>query len=1026
MTITPDSKSEGRIWQSVRAKLILILLVLIIPTFLIQFYIYHERFETRRSEELQANLEVARGIAKAFDAYIEDILNDELLLGLAFTTSQPMPARDIKRLLQKAHSTLRTVRDISWVNPEGTSIYSSNPAMIGLNHNDQTYFCEIAGGREWAVGELVLARTTGEPVFSVARSIREGNGDLAGVVVTTIIPEQLDRVLGIERSEDAGINVVDNKGMLVFRHPVINYTWEQRNWLKAYPMLKDVLEGKETVATIVSKYYGTERLVGFTPISIGWVAGAGRTANVATEAIRASLLPQTIAFLLITTAVFAIALFFSRKMSTAVGILRDHALALGRGENQNPVAMSGTAEFDDLANALNKMTEDIQSRERERKRAEDNLRESEDRLRLLGDNLPESAVYQYLHEIGGSVRFLHFSAGIERLNGVSVQDVLRDAGTLHRQIPPEYFKQVEEAEERSAREMSDFDMEVPMRRPDGQLRWMRLHSRPRRIADSRIIWDGVQIDVTERKRMEQELRENQSKLDLALRSAQMGVWHLDIDDDRRVFDDQVCHLLGIHSAGFTGAAREFFDAVHPDDHDSIRAALTRTIEHDVPYETEYRAIWPDGSVHHITTRGKLARDKNGRPARIDGLIWDITERKQMEEEQARLFASAQQRNAETEAVFEAMNDVVLIYDTNMNVLRVNSKFIPTYGFDPVGLNVRDIIERTKCRWSDGRPFRFEDQPTPRALRGETVINQHYLITRPDGVEMALETSSGPLRIGDDTIGTVTVWHDITERKQMEEDLRKSRDELELRVQERTVELKSFMVKLEQSNQALQDFASIASHDLQEPLRKVTAFGNMLRQKCGGSLEDYGRDYLERILNANQRMQSLLKGLLEYSKVTTKAEPVVEIDLYDIVHEVLSDLEVRIERTGGEVRVGKLPPIHADPTQIRQLFQNLIGNALKFHKNGEKPVVEVRSTTTDKGQIQIIVEDNGIGFEEQYLDKIFAPFQRLHGKSSQYEGTGMGLAICKKIVERHGGSITARSTPGRGATFILGFPARQGK
>jgi PAS domain S-box-containing protein len=262
-----------------------------------------------------------------------------------------------------------------------------------------------------------------------------------------------------------------------------------------------------------------------------------------------------------------------------------------------------------------------------------------------------------------------------------------------------------------------------------------------------------------------------------------------------------------------------------------------------------------------------------------------------------------------------------------------------------------------------------------------------------------------------------------EKLSLIDELRKSRDELELRVQERTAELNRYMAKLEQSNQALQDFASIASHDLQEPLRKVTAFGNMLKQKCHGSLEDHGRDYLERILNANQRMQSLLAGLLDYSRVATTAEPFKEVDLSDHIGEVLSDLEVRIVKTGGEIHVGDLPVISADPTQMRQLFQNLIGNALKFHKPGEKPMVQVRSVSKTDLECQIVVEDNGIGFDEQYLERIFAPFQRLHGRS-EYEGTGMGLAICKKIVERHGGSITAKSTPGKGSLFIIDLPVRQ--
>ena len=262
------------------------------------------------------------------------------------------------------------------------------------------------------------------------------------------------------------------------------------------------------------------------------------------------------------------------------------------------------------------------------------------------------------------------------------------------------------------------------------------------------------------------------------------------------------------------------------------------------------------------------------------------------------------------------------------------------------------------------------------------------------------------------------------KSKAEEALRKARDELEIRVEERTAELKSYMKKLEESNQALRDFTSIASHDLHEPLRKVETFANMLHQKCGGALGEQGNHYLERVLNANQRMQSLLRALLDYSRLTTRADPFVDVELKQIIREVLSDLEVRIEKTGGEVQVGDLPAIQADPTQMRQLFQNLIGNALKFHREGEKPVVKVSCLPANNGTAQIIVEDNGIGFEERYLEKIFAPFQRLHGRSSQYEGTGMGLAICKKIVERHGGSITAKSTPGKGSVFVICLPAKQ--
>lgn len=236
-------------------------------------------------------------------------------------------------------------------------------------------------------------------------------------------------------------------------------------------------------------------------------------------------------------------------------------------------------------------------------------------------------------------------------------------------------------------------------------------------------------------------------------------------------------------------------------------------------------------------------------------------------------------------------------------------------------------------------------------------------------------------------------------------------------------LKEFTVKLERSNRELQDFASVASHDLQEPLRKIQAFGDRLKTKCMNALEADGKDYLERMLNAAGRMQTLINDLLTFSRITTKAQPFAAVDLTKIAGEVLADLEVRIQQSGGRVEVGALPTIDADPTQMRQLLQNLIGNALKFHKEGIPPVVKLSCPASNNGHCEIRVADNGIVFEEKYLDRIFAVFQRLHGRTT-FEGTGIGLAVCRKIVERHGGTITANSQPGEGATFIVTLPTQQ--
>jgi len=230
-------------------------------------------------------------------------------------------------------------------------------------------------------------------------------------------------------------------------------------------------------------------------------------------------------------------------------------------------------------------------------------------------------------------------------------------------------------------------------------------------------------------------------------------------------------------------------------------------------------------------------------------------------------------------------------------------------------------------------------------------------------------------------------------------------------------------KLERSNEDLAQFAYIASHDLQAPLRKILAFSGRLKDKYEDALDSRGIEYLSRMQDAAERGQHLINDLLELSQVTTKGKSLVQIDLGQILKDVVSTIEIQIEETKGKIVIGDLPRISGDPVQIHQLFQNLVGNALKFSRPATSPNVEVTALEIDKHQSQILIKDNGIGFDQDQIDKIFQPFKRLHSQE-EYEGNGIGLAICKKIVERHGGSITATSNPGEGATFIITLPTTQ--
>lgn len=285
-----------------------------------------------------------------------------------------------------------------------------------------------------------------------------------------------------------------------------------------------------------------------------------------------------------------------------------------------------------------------------------------------------------------------------------------------------------------------------------------------------------------------------------------------------------------------------------------------------------------------------------------------------------------------------------------------------------------------------------------------------------------------------------VQSELKHRKELERQLRMEKDRLEASVKERTAqlqltnqglidevakrrsieaELNAHGEELTRSNKELEDFAYVASHDLQEPLRKIQAFGNLLLGEYGDSLGPEGADYLSRMHSAANRMSTLIEDLLAFSRVTRTKHRNQPVDLSIVLSDVVSDLETRMKNTSASVTVGKLPTVMADPTHMRQLFQNLVGNAMKFHRPDVPPKVTV-SSKSKGGGFEITVKDNGIGFDEKYLDRIFAVFQRLHERSS-YEGTGIGLAVCRKIVEQYGGTITARSVKNQGATFIIWLP-----
>jgi len=383
-------------------------------------------------------------------------------------------------------------------------------------------------------------------------------------------------------------------------------------------------------------------------------------------------------------------------------------------------------------------------------------------------------------------------------------------------------------------------------------------------------------------------------------------------------------------------------------------------------------------------------------------------------------------------------DAVIAVDNRGEILMVNQQCLAIFGYSSeelIGKPIEILIPMNLHEKHRVHVSQYAAHPRVRPMGARLDLSAR----RKDGSHFPVDITLGPLKTDNGVIILANV-RDITDRKKDEAELKLYKNHLEELVEKRTEELNQEIARrrqaeadlayhaamLERSNRDLADFASIISHDLNEPLRKIYVFGQRL-MNGEESISPTGLEDLGRVLSAATRMQTMISDLLTYSRVSTRYGEYQKVKLNELIKVVLSTLELRITETGGSVHVDELPEIEAEPLQMELLFQNLIGNALKYHKPEVPPQIHIfarRSispSSPGKSQtVDIMVKDNGIGIEEQYLEKIFQPFQRLHGRG-KYEGSGMGLAICKKIVERHGWTIKAKSKPDEGTTFIITLP-----
>jgi len=523
----------------------------------------------------------------------------------------------------------------------------------------------------------------------------------------------------------------------------------------------------------------------------------------------------------------------------------------------------------------------------------------------------------------------------------------------------------------------------------------------------------IGLDVTQRVRQQLELAENASRLRQLTDGVPQLMWACEPTGECTYLSKQWIEYTGVPGAVHLEYA--WLDCLHPEDREPTISAWRRTVERRCGYDLEFRLRRADGEYRWFAVRGIPVRDGGGAIVRWYGCCTDVQDLKnntmQLERDVAERTESLRNNQIFLNTILDNVAEGIVACNEHGELQLFNAVTRRMHGLAVSPTQPTEWNSTYRLYEADGERLMPKERiPLYRALHGETVQATEMLIRTPGQPDRYVECYGQQLRAeGGRVFGAVLSMRDTTARREYERQLIASSEHLKA------------------SNQELEKFAYIASHDLQEPLRKIQSFGTRLSDKYSPELGEQGKDYLRRILDSAGRMRRLIEDLLAFSRITTKTTPFGAVNLNHVVQDVLSDLDDQITRTGGAVLLQPMPTVRGDASQLRQALQNLIGNALKFHRPGVPPVVRLHSAKRPllkedpmSGGCRITVADNGIGFDQQYAERIFELFQRLHGRN-EYEGTGLGLAIVRKITVRHGVRLSAVGQVNGGAEFHLDWP-----
>lgn len=572
---------------------------------------------------------------------------------------------------------------------------------------------------------------------------------------------------------------------------------------------------------------------------------------------------------------------------------------------------------------------------------------------------------------------------------------------------PESWERLTTAIARTSESGIPYELELEMLPKEGNTKWMLArgelvrddHGVPVRVR-------GVVMDITGRKQVEQQLRRSEHSLAEAQRIAHLGNWELNLVSNALSWSDEIYRIFEIDKHKFGASYEAFLNAIHPDDRDMVNKAYTDSVTNKVPYDIVHRLQMPDGRIKYVNEKCETHYGDDAKPLRSIGTVHDITERKKIEIELREL-------NTDFVTLLENSGDFIYFKDKDSRIRFCSQTLANITGHQ----NWREMIGKHDLEIFPAETARiYYEEELPIFQEGKALINKTDPYYDDQGRPGWVNTNKWPV-FGDDkktVVGIFGISRDITELKLAENKITELNRDLEQRVIERTAQLDA-------ANKELEAFSYSVSHDLRAPLRAIDGFSGIVLDEYQDKLDDEGKRLLNVVRDNSKRMGQLIDDILKFSRAGRLELSNSEIDMEAMAHEVFAELQPVMDERKLQVEIEHLPPVFGDRAMIRQVFVNLLSNALKFSHKQDLAIIKV-GCSVEGDETVYYVKDNGAGFDMQFSDKLFGVFQRLHAVT-EFDGTGIGLAIVKRIVTRHGGRVWAEGKVGEGTTLYFALPAK---